>query len=219
MTAPPGRAIHCPEAPFPGAVTRRRSGQAGDPAGVPFRQLIRIPSGVPADTGNPCPPPLRRHRPIRTFRRTPRLIQHHACKTIWGGARVIISSVNGGLLMFPVSCFCVLSRHLLVPAREVRVPGPRPGEAGGTRRRGWPGRTWPGEAGAGGPGEAGRERCAGEALHPHASGAFERTTGPRRPALNSRAFYRIHVRIPAGKTPRIFLNSRRKMVDGCGKAR
>jgi hypothetical protein len=48
------RAIHCPEALFPGAVTRRRSGQTGDPAGVPFRQLIRIPSGVPADTGNPA---------------------------------------------------------------------------------------------------------------------------------------------------------------------
>jgi hypothetical protein len=33
----PGSAIHCPEAIFPGAVTRRRSAQAGDPAGVPFR--------------------------------------------------------------------------------------------------------------------------------------------------------------------------------------
>ena len=90
-----GHAIHGPEASFPGAVTRRRSGQAGDPAGVPFRQLIRIPSGVPADTGNPCPAPFRRHRPIWTFRWTPRLIQHHACKTIWGGVRVIIRSVNG----------------------------------------------------------------------------------------------------------------------------
>ena len=49
-----GHAIHDPEASFPAAVTRRRSGQAGDPAGVPFRQLIRIPSGVPADTGNPA---------------------------------------------------------------------------------------------------------------------------------------------------------------------
>ena len=86
MTAPHGRAIHYPEALFPGAVTRRRSGQAGDPAGVPFRQLIRIPSGIPADTGNPASGPLRRYRPIRTFRRTPRLIQHQACKTIWGRA-------------------------------------------------------------------------------------------------------------------------------------
>ena len=34
------RAIHCPQAFFPGAVTTPRGGQAGDPAGVPFRQLM-----------------------------------------------------------------------------------------------------------------------------------------------------------------------------------
>ena len=53
MTAPPGTQFTA-RASFPGAAARRRSGQAGDPAGVPFRQLIRIPSGVPADTGNPA---------------------------------------------------------------------------------------------------------------------------------------------------------------------
>jgi len=90
------RAIHCPGSHLPGRGHQARGGHAGDPAGVPFRQLIRIPSGVPADTGNPCPPPSRRHRPIRTFRQTPRLIQHQACKTISGGVRPIIRSVNGG---------------------------------------------------------------------------------------------------------------------------
>ena len=123
---PAGRAIHCPEAFFPGAVTRRRSGQAGDPAGVPFRQLIRIPSGVPADTGNPCPAPFRRHRPIRTFRRTPRLIQHQACKTIWGGVRVIIRCHL--MAVHNVPCFLLhvsLSLSFRPPAR-CAAPGPGP---------------------------------------------------------------------------------------------
>jgi hypothetical protein len=54
MTAPQDTQFTARKSPFPGAAAWRRSGQAGDPAGVPFRQLIRIPSGVPADAGNPA---------------------------------------------------------------------------------------------------------------------------------------------------------------------
>ena len=54
MTAPQDTQFTARKSPFPGAAARRRSAQTGDPAWVPFRQLIRIPSGVPADAGNPA---------------------------------------------------------------------------------------------------------------------------------------------------------------------
>ena len=211
----PGRAIHCPEAFFPGAVTRRRSGQAGDPAGVPFRQLIRIPSGVPADTGNPCPAPFRRHRPIRTFRRTPRLIQHQACKTIWGRRAgdnqvrlMAVSDVPGLLLICPLT----FRRPPRARPRGARPPA-RPGEAGGEA----------GEAGQGdvararlGAGEAARgEAARGRPALARADGGtpdgnridancacglpFERTTGPRWPARIHRPFTAFTFEFPPEK--------------------
>jgi len=62
--------------PFPGKY---------ESVGLPFRQLIRIPFCIPAETGNPALRPFRRHQPISTFRWTPRLIQDHACKNNIGG--------------------------------------------------------------------------------------------------------------------------------------
>ena len=58
---PPARARAAP-----GAITRQAPARSGssrtgegcpacDPGGVPFRQLVRIPSGIPADTGIPAP--------------------------------------------------------------------------------------------------------------------------------------------------------------------
>ena len=155
-----GRAIHYPEAFFPDSVTRRRNGRAGDPAGAPFRQLIRIPSGVPADSGDPCLPPSGRHRPIRTFRRTPRLIQHQACKTICGGMRFIIRLVNGGLNVPSLLLLCPWASSC--PSARYASPVPhaaRPGEASLARAD----VSWRGLAGGG---EAARQRRADEALLP-----------------------------------------------------
>jgi hypothetical protein len=73
MTRAAGHAIACqhPATLFPGAATRQAADHSGwsrprerpqpggktcDPAGVPFRQPVPMPAGIPADTGNPAPP-------------------------------------------------------------------------------------------------------------------------------------------------------------------
>jgi hypothetical protein len=152
-----------------------RQDTACDPAGVPFLQLVCIPSGVPADTGTPVRRPLCRHRPIRAFRRTPRLIQHQACKTISGRREGDNHARKWPLCMSFASCFCVF--------RLFPCPSARPGKASRTRRDGARVRSARAAARPAG------KRCADKALLPAPFGAFERTTGPGRPDLISRAFY------------------------------
>jgi len=114
--------------------------------------------------------------------------------------------------MLPVSCFCV-PRHLLVLVGEVRLLRILPGEAGEAGQAGRA-RVRPARAAVRPPGK----RRAGEA--PHQPVRRVRTHDRAGQAeLNCGPFRRIYVRIVAGKPPEFFSNSRRKLVDGHGKAR
>ena len=208
-----------------GRVTRRRSGQAGDPAGfVPSANTYSI-----RDTcwhRKPRPAPFRRHRPIWTFRWTPRLIQHHACKTIRGRragdyqvSLMPVLDVPGLLLICPLT----VRRPSRARPRGAQ-PGARTARPAAEARRGWPGRTWRGRGWP--PGRAPRRGGARPgAGTPHGNPIdancacgrpSERMSGPRlRRGING-ALYRIHVRIPPPGKRRTFMNSSRKTVDGRG---
>ena len=180
---------------YPGLLPRRDC-QAAQRAG---RRSCRgsVPPANPYSIRGTCshrkprPAPFRRHRPIWTFRWTPRLIQHHACKTIWGRragdyqvSLMPVLDVPGLLLIYPLT-----ARRPSRARPRGAPPGAWPGEAGGTEaRRGWPGRTWRGRGPP--PGKAPRRGGSPpRAGTPHGNRIdancacgrpFERMSGPRR---------------------------------------
>lgn len=242
ITRAAGHAIQCqnPAAPLagpnyqagggsrrlPAGERPQRRGKTRDPAGVPFRQPVPMPVGIPADNGIPAQPSIPRQWPIRTFRRTPRLIQNHACKTIWRAMRMILALCSV-LLICIGNLACV---SVFMPR-----PSPSPAPALGARLRVWPGegggrgpraRVARARGGAGGRGAAPRP-ARGRGRRParnRAPAAGNRATANCAFGMRSRGAISLRnpkaragkVRNSAGKWPEIFSYRRRKTVDARG---